>query len=128
MSTTGTATTARPRPPAAPFPAIVAILGPASRVVQATCLAIELELQGRMTVMSHVRPPLDIEDADDIERWNTHYQPRLAETALRRIEMADEVYVVGTPTEIGETIRAQIDHARSLHKPVRHWTPGGRRS
>lgn len=128
MSTAGTATTAGPRPPAAPFPMIVTILGPSSRNLHITCLAIELELQGLIPVMSHVRPPLDIEDAEDIERWNTYYQPHLAELALRRIDMADEVYVVGTDAELGETIRAQIDYARSLRKPVRRWTPKVRRA
>jgi hypothetical protein len=109
-------------PPAVPFPMIVVIVGPSSRNFHMTALALHLELHGRIPVMSHVRPPLDL--PEDIELWNSHYQPELHELALRRIDMADEVYVVGTDAEIGEAIQAQIDYARSLHKPVHYWLPG----
>lgn len=121
MPTAGTAS-AGPRPPAAPFPVIATIIGPSSRNLHISCLAVELELKGWIAVVPHVRPPLDL--PEDIELWNTRYQAELLALALRKIDMADEVYVVGTDAELGEAIQEQIGYAASLHKPVRRWVPG----
>ena len=120
----GTHTSAAALPPAAPFPRIAVILGPSSRNLHISCLAVDLELKGRIAVVPHVRPPLDL--AEDIELWNAYYQAALHTLPLRKIDLADEVYVVGTDAELGDTIAEQIAYARSLNKPVRRWT--GRQS
>jgi hypothetical protein len=97
-------------PPAVPFPVIVAIIGPAECAKAIDAVAAEQELHGRIAVVSHVRPSVAFPDA---ATWNECYQARMYELALRRIDMADEVIVVG------DAIHGQIAYAQSLHKPVR---------
>lgn len=103
-------------PPAVPYPMIVAILGPAWSSGTINAVAVEQELAGRLVLMPHVRPSEDLPDAAE---WNERHQARLHELALRRIDAADEVIVVGPDKHLGDAIHEQIAYAISLHKPVR---------
>lgn len=41
---------------------------------------------------------------------------------LRKIEMADEVFVVNLDHYVGESTRREVEHAKSLGKPIRWYT------
>jgi hypothetical protein len=107
-------------PPAVPFPVIVTILGPAQYAEEINRLAVQHEIKGQIAVVPHVRPSLDLVDA---AAWNDYYQVRLYELTLRKIDMADEVIVVGPDEQLGETLQEEIAYAESLRKPVRRWDP-----
>jgi hypothetical protein len=108
-------------PPAVPFPFIVAIVGPADHAAEMDRLAAEAELAGRLPVVPHVCPSRNL---PDVLEWNDYHQARLYDLALRRIDMADEVIVVGSDQELGDAIRGQIAYAESLRKPVRRCHAG----
>jgi hypothetical protein len=107
-------------PPAAPFPIIVTIVGPAAATEEINRFAIEQEHNGRIVVVPHVRPSLDF---SDVTAWNEIHQARLHELALRKIDIADEVLVVGSDEQLGTTIREQIAYAQGLRKPVHRRVP-----
>ena len=48
-----------------------------------------------------------------------HHKPMLDELHLRKIDLADEVFVLNVGGYIGEGTRSEIDYARKLGKPIR---------
>lgn len=52
----------------------------------------------------------------------------LDELHLRKIDLADEVFVLNVDGYIGESTRKEIEYAESIGKPVNYLTPAGRRA
>lgn len=58
--------------------------------------------------------------ARDID-WQ-HVKPMLDELHFRKIEMADEVFIINPGHYIGQSTRRELDHAIALGKTIRYWT------
>jgi hypothetical protein len=59
------------------------------------------------------------------ERWGCTPEQKITldELHFRKIELADEVLVINVGGYVGESTRNEIDHARSLGKPIRWLEP-----
>ena len=75
----------------------------------------ELTLAGHVVLAPTLLDPST--ELDDEQR------ARLGRVHLQRIAMADEVLVVNVGGYVGESTRAEIEHARSLGAPVRFLEP-----
>jgi hypothetical protein len=49
-----------------------------------------------------------------------HYKPMLDELHKRKIDLADEVFVLNVGGYIGESTRSEIEYAETTCKPVRY--------
>ena len=58
----------------------------------------------------------DIARTKDLE----HYKPMLDELHLRKIDLADEVFVLNVGGYIGESTRNEIKYAKLTSKPIRY--------
>ena len=103
-------------------PKIVCICGSSRFSDIAAVAAWELEKQGKIVLTLHFLPS-----------WYTDKTSHLAEAEgvheildelwLRKIEMADEVFVINVNGYIGNRTDIEIDYARSLDKPVKYLEP-----
>ena len=59
----------------------------------------------------------------DEEVWKPGVKERLDEMHLRKIDLADEIFVINVGGYIGESTRREIAYARSTGKPVRYLMP-----
>ncbi len=49
-----------------------------------------------------------------------HHKPMLDELHLRKIDLADEVFIINRDGYIGKSTRNEIDYAESILKPIRY--------
>ena len=59
----------------------------------------------------------------DEEVWKPGVKEMLDEMHLRKIDLADEIFVINVGGYIGESTRREIAYARSTGKPVRDLMP-----
>ncbi len=59
----------------------------------------------------------------DEEVWKPGVKEMLDEMHLRKIDLADEIFVINVGGYIGESTRREIAYARSTGKPVRYLMP-----
>ena len=59
------------------------------------------------------------------EKWGCTPEQKIALDALhfRKIELADEILVINVGDYVGESTQNEIDHAKSLGKPIRWLEP-----
>jgi hypothetical protein len=64
-------------------------------------------------------------DVAKLESWglSAYSKLQLDELHKRKIDLADEIYVLNVGDYIGESTQAEIDYAHSLGKPIR-WLEG----
>ncbi len=98
-------------------PKIVCICGSSQFVDLVAVKAWEIEKQGKIALSMHLLPswfttvPHHLAEAQGVAEV-------LDELHLRKIEMADEVFVVNKNGYIGERTRLEIAHALKCGKPV----------
>jgi len=61
--------------------------------------------------------------AGDAEVWTEGTKAMLDDMHKRKIDMADEIYVINVGGYIGQSTRSEIDYARATGKPVRYLEP-----
>ena len=100
---------------AAPRPRVVCLCG-SGRFKEAFEAA-----EYRGTIAGHIVLTIGC-NAHDIAREKElrHIKPMLGELHLRKIDMADEVFVLNVDGYIGESTSKEIAYARSHNKPIRY--------
>lgn len=104
---------------AADRPLVVCLCGSSRFVDRMAVLAWNFEKEGHIALGLHLLP-----------RWYTQYEDHQAEHEgiaeqmdalhLRKIDMADEVFVVNVDGYIGDSTRREIAYATAQGKPVRY--------
>ncbi|HUX56143.1 MAG TPA: hypothetical protein VMV77_04165 [Bacteroidales bacterium] len=77
-----------------------------------------LTLKGEIVLMIGVNTK-DVARTEDLE----HFKPMLDELHLRKIDLADYVYVVNKDSYIGESTRNEIEYAQKQGMPVTYLEP-----
>ena len=100
-------------------PRIVCLCGSSRFIERMAILGWNLEKEGAIVVGLHLLPSYygPFEDhAAEYEGVAEHFD----KLHLRKIDLADEVFVVNVGGYIGESTRREIDYAQSLGKPVKY--------
>ena len=85
-----------------------------------------LEAQKRLTLAGNIVISVGLfGHAGDEEVWNEGVKEMLDDMHKRKIDMADEIFVVNVGGYIGESTRSEIDYATASGKPVRYLEPVG---
>lgn len=58
----------------------------------------------------------------DAEVWTEGTKAMLDDMHLRKIDMADEIFVINVGGYIGESTKREIEYAKSTSKPVKYLT------
>ena len=83
-----------------------------------------LEAQKRLTLAGNIVISVGLfGHAGDEEVWNEGVKEMLDDMHKRKIDMADEIFVVNVGGYIGESTRSEIDYATAADKPVRYLEP-----
>jgi len=104
-------------------PKIVCFCGSSRFVAQMAVLMWEYEKQGIIAMGLHLLPDEAVKrpDGSIIEHHLAEEQgvaPKMDELHLRKIDLADEVFVVNIDGYIGDSTRNEIAYATKVHKPV----------
>ena len=85
-----------------------------------------LEAQKRLTLAGNIVISVGLfGHAGDDEVWTEDVKEMLDDMHKRKIDMADEIFVVNVGGYIGESTRSEIDYATANGKPVRYLEPEG---
>ena len=85
-----------------------------------------LEAQKRLTLAGNIVISVGLfGHAGDDEVWKPGTKEMLDDMHKRKIDMADEIFVVNVGGYIGESTRSEIDYATANGKPVRYLEPEG---
>ena len=85
-----------------------------------------LEAQKRLTLAGNIAISVGLfGHAGDDEVWTEGVKEMLDDMHKRKIDMADEIFVVNVGGYIGESTRSEIDYATANGKPVRYLEPEG---
>ena len=99
------------------FPVIICLCGSSRFISEMAIIGWNLEKGGAIVMGLHLLPswymPVD-SHAAEYEGVAEHFD-RLH---LRKIDLADRVFVVNKDGYIGESTRREIDYAKSLGKPI----------
>ena len=84
----------------------------------------ELEREGHIGLMINYLPDYYVKE----QGWNGHHHfgeqagtdTHLDELHFRKIDLADEVFVINKDGYIGESTRAEINYGESLGKPIKY--------
>ena len=80
-----------------------------------------LEAQKRLTLEGNIVISVGLfVHAGDEEVWTPGTKEMLDDMHKRKIDMADEIYVINVGGYIGESTRSEIDYARATGKTVRY--------
>ena len=80
-----------------------------------------LEAQKRLTLEGNIVISVGLfGHAGDEEVWTPGTKEMLDDMHKRKIDMADEIYVINVGGYIGESTRSEIDYARATGKTVRY--------
>lgn len=80
-----------------------------------------LEVQKRLTLEGYIVISVGLfGHSGDEEVWQPGTKEMLDEMHLRKIDMADEIFVINVDGYIGESTRQEIAYAESCCKPVRY--------
>lgn len=103
-------------------PKIVCICGSSRFCDIAAVYAWKFEKEGKLALSMHLLPEWYAEETQKKERHHFAEQEGvravLDELHLRKIDLADEVFVINKGGYIGERTRIEIDYAREHGKPV----------
>jgi len=106
-----------------PRPKIVALIGPTQNTNAFVRAHRKHTLEGCIVVSmggGSLRSDYDVETGMPVKTQPEELGAKLIELQRRRIELADEVYVVNQMGRVGEGTQAEIDYATSLGKPVHY--------
>ena len=80
-----------------------------------------MEAQKRLTLEGNIVISVGLfGHAGDDEVWKPGTKEMLDDMHKRKIDMADEIYVINVGGYIGESTRSEIDYARRTGKAVRY--------
>ena len=100
---------------------IVALIGSTRYKSEFLSAARAFSLRGEMVLTPHVYTDTTSQGLDKDE------QEMLHELALKRIDMADRVFVVNPNNKLTESVHKQIEYAQSLNKDIYYLeTPASR--
>ncbi len=78
------------------------------------------EAQKRLTLAGNIVISVGLfGHAGDAEVWSEGVKAMLDDMHKRKIDMADEIYVINVGGYIGASTRSEIEYARATGKPVR---------
>ena len=80
-----------------------------------------MEAQKRLTLEGNIVISVGLfGHAGDDEVWKPGTKEMLDDMHKRKIDMADEIYVINVGGYIGSSTRSEIEYATALGKPVRY--------
>jgi len=83
-----------------------------------------LEAQKRLTLEGNIVISVGLfGHSGDEEVWAENIKPMLDDMHLRKIDLADEIFVVNPGGYIGSSTRREIDYALSTGKAVKYIVP-----
>jgi len=107
-------------------PKIICLCGSSRFIESFAVLAWELEKAGNITVGLHYLPPsYSREHIPDHLAEYEGIAKQMDELHLRKIDLADEVFVININGYIGESTSREIDYATKLGKPIKYLEPVG---
>jgi len=109
-----------------PKPKIICLCGSTRFIEQFAITSWELEKQGHITVGCHYLPPSYFESKGKLvvtdhlaESEGEDCKEHMDRLHFRKIELADEIFVLNVGGYVGESTQREINYARSLGKKVR---------
>ena len=86
-----------------------------------------IEAQKRLTLEGNIVISVGLfGHSGDDEVWTEGTKAMLDDMHLRKIDMADEIYVINVGGYIGSSTRREIEYAETTGKPVRYHEKPGR--
>ncbi len=83
-----------------------------------------LEAQKRLTLEGNIVISVGLfGHSGDEEVWSENIKPMLDDMHLRKIDLADEIFVVNPGGYIGSSTRREIEYAQKTGKEVRYIVP-----
>lgn len=83
-----------------------------------------MEVQKRLSLAGNIVISVGLfGHSGDDEVWNEGVKEMLDDMHLRKIDLADEIFVINVDGYIGESTRREIAYATQTGKPVRYLTP-----
>ena len=80
-----------------------------------------MEIQKRLTLQGYIVISVGLfGHAGDEEVWTEGIKEMLDDMHKRKIDMADEIFVINEGGYIGSSTRSEIEYARKTGKPVRY--------
>jgi hypothetical protein len=80
-----------------------------------------MEIQKRLTLQGYIVISVGLfGHAGDEEVWTEGTKEMLDDMHKRKIDMADEIFVINVDGYIGSSTRSEIEYARKTGKPVRY--------
>jgi hypothetical protein len=80
-----------------------------------------IEIQKRLTLQGYIVISVGLfGHAGDEEVWTEGIKEMLDDMHKRKIDMADEIFVINVDGYIGSSTRSEIEYARKTGKPVRY--------
>ncbi|MBQ3270879.1 MAG: hypothetical protein IJH09_13280 [Clostridia bacterium] len=80
-----------------------------------------VEAQKRLTLEGNIVISVGLfGHAGDAEVWSEGVKEMLNDMHKRKIDMADEIFVINVGGYIGQSTRSEIEYARATGKPVRY--------
>lgn len=102
-------------------PKIICLSGSSRFIESFAVIAWEFEKAGNITVGLHYLPPsYSQEHIPDHLAEHEGVAKRMDELHLRKIDLADEVFVINVNGYIGESTSREIDYATKLGKPIKY--------
>lgn len=101
-------------------PKIICLCGSSRFIESFAVLAWEFEKEGNITLGLHYLPPSYSTKVPDHLAEAEGVSKRMDELHLRKIDLADEVFVINVNGYIGESTAREIKYAESLGKPVKY--------
>ncbi|KKL12611.1 hypothetical protein LCGC14_2534020 [marine sediment metagenome] len=105
-------------------PRIICLCGSSRFIETFAVLAWEFEKDGNITVGLHYLPPsYSQEHIPSHLAEHEGVAKQMDELHLRKIDMADEVFVININGYIGKSTSREIDYATKLGKPIKYLEP-----
>jgi hypothetical protein len=83
-----------------------------------------IEEQKRLTLEGNIVISVGLfGHSGDDEVWSERTKPMLDDMHKRKIDLADEIFVINVGGYIGSSTRSEIDYASSTNKPVKYLIP-----
>lgn len=83
-----------------------------------------MEVQKRLSLAGNIVISVGLfGHSGDDEVWNEGVKEMLDDMHLRKIDLADEIFVINVDGYIGESTHREIAYATQTGKPVRYLTP-----
>lgn len=101
------------------FPLIITICGSSRFIAEMAVIAWEMEKQGYVTMGPHLLPQHYPDVQPDHQAEHEGVAETLDAVHLRKIDLADEIFVLNKDHYIGDRTRAEIEYARKQGKVVR---------